>query len=252
MTRIVLAVSVAALVALIGGCGDVEKYADMRTPMTPTAQAGQAPTSERDILEQLAINRQSYMESLQTLVDYYARTGNQMQLKLARRELANVMASPQFNYVVEAEVAGAELRATASIPEADQLFEDAATVEKKAYLGPVVVDDKMLRLAMGKYSQLIRQYPASNKIGEAAYRIGDAHEHFKEYSIAALYFERAAQWDKNIQYPARFKAAYIYDRFLHDRQKALVLYQESLATEKGYRSYSEKRVLELSKKEVPQ
>ena len=54
---------------------------------------------------------------------------------------------------------------------------------------------------MGKYNQVIRQYPTSNKIGDAAYRIGDAHEHFKEYSIAALYFERAAQWDKNIKYP---------------------------------------------------
>ena len=110
MTRIVLAVSIVALVALIGGCGDVEKYANMRTPMAPTAQAGAAPTSERDILEQLALNRQAYIESLQALVDYYTRTGNEMQLKLARRELANVMASPQFNYVVEAEVAGAELR----------------------------------------------------------------------------------------------------------------------------------------------
>jgi tetratricopeptide (TPR) repeat protein len=253
MTRIVLIVSSVALIAVLTGCGDVEKYADMRTPMTPSAQTGPAPTSERDILEQLAVNRQAYTENLQSLINYYSASGNEASLKLAKRELANVMASPQFNYVVEAEAAGPELSAVASIPQADQLYEDAVTVEKKAYLGPVVVDDRMLRLAMGKFNQVIRQYPTSNKIGEAAYRIGDAHEHFKEYSIAAVYYERAAQWDKNIKSPARFKAAYLNDRFLHDRQKALMLYQDAIASkERCNQTYAQERILILSKKEVPQ
>jgi TolA-binding protein len=250
MTRIVLAVSIVALAVLIGGCGNVEKYANMRTPMTPAAQPGAAPTSERDVLEQLAVNRQAYIESLQQLVDYYTRNGNEMKLKWARKELANVIASPQYSYVVEAQVAGPDLRAIASIPAANQLYEDAVATEKKAYLGPVVVDDKILRIAVEKFNQLIRQYPTSDKIGDGAYHAGEAYYHFKEYTIAALYYERAAQWDKNIKYPARYKAANIYDRILHDRQKALMLYQESLANEKAYNEQSKLRVLELSKKEV--
>lgn len=253
MTRIVLIVSSVVLITMLAGCGDVEKYADMRTPMTPTAQAGAAPTSERDILEQLAINRQSYIESLQQLVNYYTTNGNEMKLKWAKKELANVMASPQYSYVVEAQVAGADLRAVASIPQADQLYADAETTENKAYLGPVVVDDRMLRLAIEKYNQVIRQYPTSDKIAMAAFRAGDAYQHFKEYSIAAVYYERAAQWDKNIKSPARFRAAHLYDYFLHDKQKALMLYQDAIASnEKCNRALAQERVLILSKKEVPQ
>jgi tetratricopeptide (TPR) repeat protein len=253
MTRIVFIVLSVTLLASISGCGgDVEKYANIRSSTMPAAQPGTAPASERDILEQMALNRQAYTESLQQLVDYYTRTGNEMKLKWAKKELANIMASPQYSYVVEAQVAGPDLRAIASIPAADNLYDDAVATEKKAYLGPIVVDDKMLRLAVEKFNQLIRQYPTSDKIGLAAYKAGDAYEHFKEYQIAALYFERAAQWDKNIPYPARFRAAHIYDRILHDRQKALTLYQESLANEKEYNAMSQQRVLELSKKEVQQ
>jgi len=253
MTRIVLIVSSVVLITALTGCGDVEKYANMRTPMTPSAQSGPALTSERDILEQLAINRQSYIESLQSLVNYYTTSGNEMKLKWAKKELANVMASPQYSYVVEAQVAGADLRAIASIPQADQLYEDAVATEKRAYIGPVVVDDRMLRLAMEKYNQVIRQYPTSDKIAMAAFRAGDAYEHFREYSIAAVYYERAAQWDKNIKSPARFRAAYLNDRFLHDRQKALMLYQDAIASnENCNRTIAQERILVLSKKEVEQ
>jgi TolA-binding protein len=183
MTRIVLTVlSSALMLTLIGGCGqDVEKYATMRGPITPAAQPASPMSSERDILEQLAVNRQAYIESLQQLVTYYTGTGNEMKLKWAKKELANVMASPQYTYVVEAQVAGPDLRAVASIPAADQLYEDAVATDKKARFGaPVTVDDRMLRLAVEKYNQLIREYPTSDKIGDAAYKAGEAYEHFKK------------------------------------------------------------------------
>jgi tetratricopeptide (TPR) repeat protein len=238
---------------LIGGCNNYEKYADISMPAAPMAQPGAAPTSERDILEQLAANRQAYIESLQNLVSYYTSSGNEMKLKWAKKELANVMASPQYSYVVEAQVAGPDLRAIASIPQADALYKNAVATDDKAHEVPLLTDDKMLRLAVQKYNQLIRDYPTSDKIGLAAYKTGLAYEHFKEWAIAALYFERAAQWDTNIKYPARFKAAFLYDRYLHDRQKAMMLYQDALAKDPlspQYRTYAQNRVLELGKKEV--
>ena len=106
MTRIVLIVSAVALFLAAGGCGDVEKYANYNTPMMPAAQSSPAPTSERDILEQLALNRQAYIESLQQLMNYYTTAGNEANLKLAKREYANLMAAPQYSYVVEAQVSG--------------------------------------------------------------------------------------------------------------------------------------------------
>jgi TolA-binding protein len=252
MTRTVFIITAVGFVAALTGCGNVEKYANYNTPMTPAAQSGPALTSERDILEQLALNRQAYIESLQQLMNYYTTTGNEASLKLAKREYANVMASPQYAYVVEAQVPGAELRAAASIPAADALYDDAVATEKRAYVGPVVVDEKMLRLAMNKFTQVIRQYPTSTKIADAAFRLGDAHEHFKEHAIAAVYYERAAQWDKNIKSPARYRAAHIYDYFLHDRQKALMLYQDAIAAnERCDKTDAQERILILSKKEVP-
>lgn len=254
MTRIVLVLSAAVLFMFSGGCGDVEKYADVSMPASPMAQPGVA-TSERDILEQLAVNRAAYIESLQNLVNYYTTSGNEMKLKWARKELANVMASPQYSYVVEAQVQGPDLRAIASIPQADALYQNAVATDNKAREVPLFADDKMLRIAVQKYNQLIREYPTSDKIGQAAYKAGEAYEHFKEYAIAAVYYERAAQWDKDIKDPTRFKAAYVYDRYLHDRQKAMMLYQDALTNDTlsgQYRAYAQKRVLELSKKEVEQ
>jgi tetratricopeptide (TPR) repeat protein len=253
MTRIVLTLSTAALFILIGGCNNYEKYADLCTPGTPVAQPGAAPTTERDVLEQLAVNRAAYIESLQNLVNYYTKNGNEMKLKWARKELANVLASPQYSYVVEAQVAGPDLRAINSIPQADALYENAVATDNKAREVPLLTDDKMLRLAVQKYNQLIREYPTSDKIGQAAYKMGLAYEHFNEWAIAALYFERAAQWDKNIKYPARFKAAFLYDRYLHDRQKAIMYYQDALTNDTmspQYRAYAQNRVLELGKKEI--
>jgi len=47
----------------------------------------------------------------------------------------------------------------------------------------------------------------------------------KDYSIAALYYTRASQWDLNTPYPALYKAANIYDRHLTNREKALELFK---------------------------
>ena len=55
------------------------------------------------------------------------------------------------------------------------------------------------------------------------------YEHFKDYTIAVLYYQRAYQWEPQTSYPARFKAAFILDERLHRRAEALQLYKEALA-----------------------
>jgi tetratricopeptide (TPR) repeat protein len=100
------------------------------------------------------------------------------------------------------------------------------------------------------YTQLIRQYPTSDKIDDAAYQVAEIYESFKNYEIALLYYQRAYQWNPETPHPARFHAAVLLDKRLHRRDEALELYQEAVLHEGGrfdeWKVYGEKRIRELS------
>jgi len=223
-----------------------------RTSLGSAPVVNIAEASETDIIEQTAVSRQTYRQCLELLVGYYIRTGNNMKLRWAEKELRALNAIPQYNYIIEASVASPNLKASISIPEADGLYKDALQFEKKAGLLPVFKNESLLRLALDKYNQLIKKYPTSNKIGDAAYRAGGIYEYFKDYSIAVLYYKRAYQWDPMTSHPARFRAAYILDRRLARRAEALKLYEEAIETEGRYekhltwREFAEKRTKEVS------
>jgi tetratricopeptide (TPR) repeat protein len=108
-------------------------------------------------------------------------------------------------------------------------------------------------LALDKYNQLIRKHPSSDKIDDAAFKAGGIYEHFKDYTIALLYYQRAYQWNPKTPYPAKFKAAFMLDKRLHRRAEALELYQQALQKEEkqhiDWRRFAEKRVRELTKQE---
>jgi tetratricopeptide (TPR) repeat protein len=206
--------------------------------------------NETDIVEEMAVNRQAYRQGLQLLIEHYAGTGNNEKLRWAQKELAALDAIPQYNYIVGAITAGPNLRATTVIPEAELLYMEAVKLEKKAKGLVIIYNEDMLRLALYKYNQLIRKHPTSEKIDDAAFRAAGIHEHFKDYTIAALYYERVYQWDPDTIYPARYKTAYILDKRLHtQRAKALELYQEVLrrgGVPAKRKEFIEKRIEELT------
>jgi len=175
-----------------------------------------------------------------------------MKLVWAEKELAALNAIPQYDYVVEATVAGANLRAMRSVSEADYLYNDAVRLEEQAGQFLVVKDDDLLRRALDKYNELISKFPSSDKIDDAAFRAAGIYEHFKDYTIAVLYYQRTYQWEPQTSYPARYKAAYVLDQRLHRRAEALQLYQDAIAhiTSSGqhprWQGYAERRVKELT------
>jgi tetratricopeptide (TPR) repeat protein len=258
MARIVCIAVVIVLLSVLVGCHGVDSGRGQLMPARTRTSLASAPVvniaeaSETDIIEQTAVSRQAYRQCLELLVGYYLRTGNNMKLRWAEKELAALNAIPQYNYIIEASVASPNLKASISIPEADEIYNDALQFEKKAGLLPVFKNQSLLRLALDKYNQLIKKYPTSNKIGDAAYKAGGIYEYFKDYSIAVLYYKRAYQWDSLTPHPARFRAAYILDRHLANRVEALELYEEAIKTEGRYekhvtwREFAEKRVKELS------
>jgi hypothetical protein len=98
--------------------------------------------------------------------------------------------------------------------------------------------------------QLLTLYPQSDKIGDAAYQLGDIYESkaYKQYRRAALYFERCFQWNPTTQFDARMRAARIYDRQLMDRNRSVEIYREITTHETDPSRIAEatKRLAELS------
>jgi len=256
MARTILTILLIVLLNILVGCNDVDKSSAklmlVRTktsfgavPVVKVAEAG-----EVDIVEQVVVNRQAYRQGLELLVEYYTKEGNNMKVKWAKKELAALDTMPQYSYVVEASLAGPDLKASTSIWQADKLYEDALRLEKKARELIIIVDENLLRLALDKYNQLIKSYPSSDKIDDAAYKAGAIYVHFKDYTIAVLYYQRAYQWDPDTIHPAMFKTAYTLDRRLHRRAEALELYRQAMKNENlsfNYRDFAEQRIAELTK-----
>jgi tetratricopeptide (TPR) repeat protein len=175
-----------------------------------------------------------------------------MKLRWAKKELKALNAIPQYNYIIEASFAGPNLRASTSSPEADQLYRDAVQLERKAGPLPFLKNADLLRLSLDRYNQLIRRYPTSDKIDDAAFRAGGIYEYFRDYAIAAQYYQRAYQWDPETIHPAKFRAAFVLDKRLHRRAEALELYQQALQEKNipsNYKKFAEKRIAELTESE---
>ncbi len=257
MARIVLTAVLIVLLNVLVGCNGPDKGKGQLVPTTVkkfgyTGEVKVSPKEEIDSVEQMAVNRQAYRHGLKALVDYYNKIGNNMKLQWAEKELAALNAMPQYKYIIEAEVAGPDLKATTAIPEADELYGDAVRLEKQGNRLIVIKDNDLLRLALDKYNELIRKHPSSDKIDDAAYRAGKIYEYFKDYSIALIYYKRAYQWNAETPYPAKFKEAYILDQRLHRRAEALELYQQALKEIKKpgehewWEQWSEIRIKELT------
>jgi tetratricopeptide (TPR) repeat protein len=255
MTRFILTANLLALLISLYGCtesnsGRGQIIADRTRQATDRhAVIEAAKDKEVDIIEDMSLHRRAYRQSLEALIKYYRDTGNYMKREWAQKELGELDAIPQYNYIIEAAVAGPELKATAEIPEADDLYYQGMIMEDDARKLILIKSSEKLRLALDKYNQIIRLYPTSDKIDDAAYRAGKIYEEFKDYSIALIYYQRTYQWDPDTVYPARYKAARILDDKLHRRAEALELYSESLKYDSlnaSEREYINERIAELS------
>jgi len=259
MARILLAAVIIVSSCVLTGCGGANAGASQMLPsgsvgvVGPREEIDVGNIVETDLVEQVAVSRRAYHVGLERLVEYYSKTGDHVKLTWAKRELGAFQSMPRYDYIIEASIAGPNLRPTASIPEADYIYREAVQVEKSA--GPVDIlrDKDLLRLALAKYNQVIRRHPSSDKIDDCAYRAARIYEHFKDYELALLYYKRAYQWNSETPYPARFHEAYVLDKHLHRRAEALEAWQRALKSVKregehgNWVEYAQKRVQSLMK-----
>jgi len=256
MARTISTVVLIVFLNVLVGCHSADSGKGQVVPKAEKQLLKPAPVikaqtpAETDIIEQVAINRQAYRRALKSLVDHYTNTGNAMKLAWAEKEFAALNDVKQYNYIIEASVAGPDLKATTSIELADYMYDEALRLEKRAKRLIVITDEDLLRIALGKYNELVKKHPSSDKIDNAAFRAAGIYEHFKDYTIALLYYQRTYQWDPQTSCLAEFKAAYILDQRLSRRSEALRLYQKALkkgGLTKNEKKFVEERIAALTK-----
>jgi tetratricopeptide (TPR) repeat protein len=261
MAKTILTIVTAVLLGVLVGCRGPDTGASQILPRpTQTAEiAAEAPTeSETDIVEQMMTARSAYEDALKSLAQHYANTGNHLKLAWAQDELKELGKIHRYNYIIEAAVAGPNLRARQTIQLADYMYEDARRLERRARRLVVINNENLLRTSLNKYNDLIKMHPTSDKIDDAAYRAAGIHEDFKDYTLALLYYQRAYQWDSNTPHPAKYKRAFILDQHMHRRAEALDLYRQAVKEgrlAKSYMEFAQERIRVLSeapggKKEV--
>lgn len=250
MARIVYATVLITLI--IGSVGCQQTGPIVPTSDRPINEQIPPGVSETELVEEMTINRQAYETGLKRLVTYYSNTGNNLKLEWARKELKSFNTMPKYVYII-GPTPGLDYQATQPIATADDMFYRAQGLEKDA--GPVIGmrDKNTLRLALREYEQLIKDYPSSDKIDDAAFQAGIILEELGDYVVALQYFQSAFEWNTETPYPARFKAAYILDRHMHRYSEAVVLYNEALKIEarfdkyRQWKEFAERRIRELQK-----
>jgi tetratricopeptide (TPR) repeat protein len=265
MAKKVCTLILIVLLNVLVGCQNPNSGYSRRLPPRTRPSIGTGQTinltdaGEIDLVEKVAASRQAYKQGLELLVKYYTKTGDNQKLGWANKELNALNVIPQYDYIVPV-VQPKDYRATTSIPDADLLYEDALIQKNQAEkFGLLLVDKDLYRMALKKFEDVIKRYPTSDKIDDAAYYAGEISEYFKDYSIALEYYQAAYTWDPETDHPARFRAARILDQQMHNNAAALELYKKAVETEGKlgkYREWKESaeqriRALEKSRTEQP-
>jgi tetratricopeptide (TPR) repeat protein len=266
MARTVTISVVVSLLIVAAGCETADTSRANRLPprtvyvppAAPTTGATPGVVSSNDevaLVEQIVKFRQDYRQSLVLLVDHYTSAANNEKLKWAREELRALDRMPQYAYIMDPSVLPETLKATDRIPEADKMFQDALYTQRQAqpFGSRILPDEGLLRVALQKYYALIRTYPNSDKIDDAAWQSAGIYAYFKDYEKAIMFYKRTFQWDPATTYSARYEAARLLDD-LGRRDEALPLYQEAVTKEARHpanAAVAERRIKELTTNPKP-
>ena len=243
------------LVLLAGGCQPTISEGPVRATVTDPLTVSGADlqrNTEVQLVEQMALHRSNYRSHLLMMMNFYDQQGNHMKANWARQELEYLEMGPQREYLVIAEVAGPDLQASQSIPQADTLYQEGLKLvrEGRGGLGKLFMDRKKILSAKGKFDELITNYPDSDKIDDAAFQIAEIYRYYLDDNPRAmLYYQRVWQWDSQTPLPARFAVAQLYDDYLHDRIKALEYYVQAINLESNYPEnmvYARRRVEQIN------
>ncbi len=209
-----------------------------QVPAATTSRPAAPGLSDIEIVERLLAARREYQSALEQLRTYYSSVGDVERTRWAEDELREFHRIPKQAYRLELDVPPPTLQALYNIPEANELYRKALLYKDKGWRTAYIDNQRRAELLL---QQLLTNYPQSDKIGDAAYQLGDIYESpaYRQYRRAAEYFERCFQWHPNTQFDARIRAARLYDRQLLERGKAIELYRDVVTHETDPRRLEE-------------
>jgi len=186
---------------------------------------------ERLLVEYVITARDEYTEAVEELAQLYERKNDAYKAAMIRNLQERLYPERTYKYFLEAEIPPADLtpKPLAVDPRADALFAEALKLHEhgKPFFGVTLYGKQ--RQALMKFLELTRNYPASNKMALSAYYIAEIYkEYFNENVRAVHWYERAWQWDPDIDQPARFQAATVWDLRLQNVEKAVECYRLAL------------------------
>lgn len=203
--------------------------------------------SDLELVERLLIARRDYQKTLEMLRNHYLKAEDPERAKWAEDELIHFHRIPKHAYKLELDVPPPTLKPSVNIPEANKLYTQAMKYKGHGW-GNDYIDNQ--RRAEILFQQILTQYPQSNKISDVAFQLGDIYESkaYRQYRRSASYYERCFQWNPTTHFDARMRAARIYDRQLHQRDRAIELYRDIKTHETDPKRIAEadKRLSDLS------
>lgn len=253
-TRVVLTLIIGFSVA---GCNIDGRRARLRSadpavanyiePATLAEGEAALDIPEVDLVESVLSHRNQYRRDLSRLHEYYRRHGDTTKADWAAFELKGLKTVKQFKYFLDAEIPPEDLKATESVPEADAMLDRGLELMREGGHGvPAFYRESNMVEAANMFRTLVELHPASDKIDDAAFYLGEIHRQYlpRQEFLAAQWYERATSWDPSTPHPARFRAAVIYDDLLRDHAHALELYQGVLAHGKdaGHARHATRRI----------
>ena len=195
----------------------------------PTVKMDVSGLGEVGLVEEVARIRKTYGRALKALRDFYTERGTVHKLEWITSEMTAFEKVPKIQYLIVPELAGPDLRPTRSIEAADQLYAEGVHYKDYPAFPPGKKD--YLKIALEKFRTIIEKYPESDKIDDAAFRMGEIYGgwYFQDYARAVQSYQRCWEWNSKSEHPALFNAAKIYDEKLKNRVKAVELYNRVVA-----------------------
>jgi len=195
----------------------------------PKADADLTGLGEVGLVEEVARTRKAYGRALAALRHYYLGRGAVHKIEWATAEVGAFEKIPKVQYLIVAELAGPDLKPAQSLEAADQLYTEGLDYKDYPAFPPGKKD--YLKIALEKFQTIIEKYPQSDKIDDAAFRMGEIYGgwYFNDFARAVQSYQRCWQWNPKSEHPALFNAAKIYDEKLKNRPKAVELYNRVIA-----------------------
>lgn len=235
---------------LAAGGVTVAVLADSPSAPTPKGNSSEH-AGEVELVESVIKSRKDYWVALDKLRQHYVTTHDIEKAKWVEEELKSYHRMMKYSYRLDVkDVPPPTLQPKQNITEANNLFRRAVDFKNKGS-GDEFLDNQ--RRAEILFQAILEKYPESDKIGEAAYHLGDIYEHYKpksQYERAAAYYERSFQWNKASATDARLRAAKLYDHELKMLDKAKELYKGVMNhdTNPARVEEAERRLSELSRR----